>query len=226
MTNKSFLNVPRQQPTQILFCLALLLLGQYQASASSPFSRRRQQHRHLHAFQRRRNLVMFGTMDHWIQQRQEEQRVLLASTKFTSSVDYRPPPMEEEVEYPDDGIVNDKPKPRISEIESPPLPIASEVEQQDVATPSQKQSDRAKMWPPWPFNLLQRSKPDGSVSNRQGPVVRMGSFVFGFFGQRARVSIKELQVRTYVQSVWNMHIEYRAMVVFFASSMHADPFLR
>ena len=50
---------------------------------------------------------MFGTMESYIQRQQREQRVLLASSLSSSpSMDYKPPPMEDEEEH-DDHVGHD-----------------------------------------------------------------------------------------------------------------------
>jgi hypothetical protein len=142
---------------------------------------------HRHAFQRRRSLIMFGTMDDWVKRQSIQTQVRLASST-SAIVEYQPPPLEED----DASLLEEEATIVQGAPENEPR-VQSQFDPAATATAADnKRQERGKMWPPWPFNMLQRSTADGGPF-RQGPVVRAGSFIFSFFGQRARVSFKELQ---------------------------------
>lgn len=170
----------------------------------------------------KRSVLMFGTMDRWIQRQQvlkgqnptllassDSARIELASSsqrtynpytvvgeeEFTEEIKE---PKEEEVpkEATPDKHVRTTPIP-----EKAPQSETTDVPRSDTAQEIQpKKSSQNKMWPPWPFNLLQGSSEGEAVSStagtaggRRGPAARMGGLAWSFFGQRARVSCKEMQ---------------------------------
>ena len=151
---------------------------------------------------RRRSLIMFGTMDSWIHQQKElryrdKKRILLASSTESPvpQTEYKAPPLDDDSEYQDEQ------ESAHTEGSTPRRDPSSKAMTEPPGMedlPARRGRQRTKMWPPWPFNLLQRSQ-YSRISDmeheprRQGPAIRMGSFLFSFFGQRARVSFKELQ---------------------------------
>ncbi|CAB9501870.1 Testosterone 17-beta-dehydrogenase 3 [Seminavis robusta] len=161
-----------------------------------------------------RSLVMFGTMEGWIQRQQQQRQrdtVLLASSNTAPIVEYKPPPFEDDDDH--NTVVGEEKETCVEDV-PPSETTSSDITQSMPMTPAtlgnsngnhrtkkRRREGSNKLWPPWPFNLLQRSSRTVSSSDideiqqyrGQGPVVRMGSVMFSFFGQRARVSFKELQ---------------------------------
>ena len=144
-------------------------------------------------------------MDKWIQRQQQQLQqyddggaIQLASssqetynpyTSTTEKEDYKNDMKGEEEEMPTESTPPHEMPPKMAS----PTTIKEGKSQKD---------NRNKMWPPWPFNLMQRSRSLSATTSgadvdithrRRGPAVRMGGVVWSFFGQRARVSVKEMQ---------------------------------
>ena len=176
-------------------------------------------------FATKRSVLMVGTMDNWIQQQQQSQysatsaptnpKIQLASSQKTynpytvandeeddfqekedsaGAKDEEPITKESTPKKPTPTSATPNPTPVPQMTDSPPPKVTQE------STPQKRKSSQNKMWPPWPFNLLQ-APPEGesasstltSTGGQGGPAARMGGLVWSFFGQRARVSVKEMQ---------------------------------
>jgi hypothetical protein len=67
----------------------------------------------------------------------------------------------------------------------PTKPGDASVDTLVVVPVAKPKPQRAKLWPPWPFNLLQRSSSSSALTSTS---VGLGAFVVGFFGQKTRRS--------------------------------------
>jgi len=139
---------------------------------------------------RQRSLLMFGSMDDWIEKQQQPKQMKhrqcrLASSKTST---YNPYMIEEKK---DSGSVM---KDENDAKEEDQLETAKEIDDSpndNQQLPQKKESRVKTLWPPWPFNMLQKSS--DNTPGRKGPAVRFGSFLWSFMGQEARVSFREMQ---------------------------------
>jgi hypothetical protein len=145
---------------------------------------------------------MFGSMDDWIisQRRRQQQREFAPYSpdrvmKTVSSQTIKPRPASS----PADQSVDEEDEDEFEEMVTDPSP-SSAAAISSPAAPKQH-SEKVKMWPPWPFNLLQRpakTTSDGtaivsSPRSKGGPAVRLGGFAVAFFRQQTLVSLKQMQ---------------------------------
>lgn len=198
-------------------CFLWVVLFQSTAAGAERFNRR---------FATKRSVLMVGTMDNWIQRQQQLQRqypaspttatprIQLASSQKTYNPYTATNGKEEDLEEIEEpaGTKDEKPIPKESIPEQPSASTATPNQfpvqtthapppkATQESTSQKRKSSQNKIWPPWPFNLLQ-APPEGefisatstSAGERRGPAARMGGLVWSFFGQRARVSVKEMQ---------------------------------